>query len=168
MPNIPPRNPIGNTFSGVLARHPEGDFLALAPLPDAETLASGSLTVRYAITYLGKPHLSIVPGLVAVDYGEFLTGEDMWQFILSRSNVYPRADVIGYRNDGTDDMIVVKKLDLAYPKQVLIYDKAEATKPLATVKAIFASPDADIAPRILEYLPRYATLDDWKTDERTG
>lgn len=168
MSKIPPRNPIGDTFSGVLARHTEGDFLAAAPLPDAETLASGTLTVRYGITYLGKPHLAIVPGLVAVDYGEFFTGDDMWQFILSRSNVYPRADVVGYRSDGTDDMIVVKKLDLAYPKQVLVYDDPNAIKALAAVKAVIAPPDATIAPRITEHLPHYTTIDDWKTHERTG
>ena len=67
------------------------------------------MIVRYGVRFLGKPHLSVVPGLVAIDYGEMLIGEEAWIFLTKRSNLYPRAEVFGYRNDGHDDMITVKK-----------------------------------------------------------
>jgi hypothetical protein len=106
-----------------------------------------------------------VPGLVALDYGHMLTGEDAWNFLLKRSVVFPRADVLGYRNDGADDMIVVKQLDLAEPIDVYVYPGATATIPVAHPTSLIAPADAQVAPRLLEYLPRYDTIDDWLRHE---
>lgn len=120
--------------------------------------------MRCAVEYLGKPHLAIVPGLVALDYGDILTGEAAWDFLLRRSNLHPRADVIGYRTDGADDMTLVKLLDLARPIQVWVYPDAAAVKPLARALALIAGPDAvdTVSPRLLAYLPRFASLTDWQ------
>lgn len=164
MPTIPEREPIGDPLSGVLLRTEGAHLLSLAPLPDAEVIASGRFTLRYAIRYLGKPHLSIVPGLLALDYGDMLTGEDAWTFLMKRSNLHPRADVLGYRNDGQDDMIVVKWLDLAQPIEVLAYADNSATMPIASVEALIALTDADIAPRIRRYLPCFSSLEDWRAN----
>lgn len=158
---IPERQPIGDAFSGVVLQIGERQALALTAQAGAQVVASGNLVVRYAIRYLGKPHLSIVPGLVALDYGDMLTGEDAWNFLLKRSVVFPRADVLGYRNDGVDDMIVVKQLDLAEPIDVYVYADTTATVPCAHPTALIALADTPVAPRLLEYLPRYDTLDDW-------
>ncbi len=164
MPNIPEREPIGDIFDGVLLRAGAAHVLALASSPEAETVASGTLTLRYAIRYLGKPHLSIVPGLLALDYGDMLTGEEAWTFLLRRSNLHPRADVVGYRNDGHDDMIAVKWLDLAQPVEALVYADASATQPIASVEALIAPADAAIAPRIRQYLPCFPSLEDWQAN----
>ena len=164
MPTIPERQPIGDTLDGMLLRLDATHILALAPLPDADVVASGTLTLRYAIRYLGKPHLSIVPGLLALDYGDILTGEEAWSFLLRRSNLHPRADVVGYRNDGQDDMIPVKWLDLAQPIDVLAYADASTTTPIARVDALIAPHDAVIAPRIREYLPCFPTPEDWQAN----
>ncbi|MBZ0293075.1 MAG: hypothetical protein K8L99_10975 [Anaerolineae bacterium] len=159
---IPERQPIADSFHGYALKHQDGTpFLAREVL--AETiLASGTLIVRYAIQYLGKPHWSIVPGLIALDYGDMLTGEDAWEFLLNRSNLHPRADVLGYRNDGEDEMITVKRLDLAQPVQVLVYADAQATIPCAQPAAVITA-ENDLPPHLLEYLPRYSTLAEWET-----
>lgn len=152
---IPAREPIGDLISGVLLQ--DGDRQALAPQTGAEVFV-----LRYAVQYLGKPHLAIVPGLIALDYGEMLIGEAAWEFLLKRSNLHPRADVVGYRNDGKDEMVTVKVLDLAQPISVLVYADADATQPVAQLSAIIAHDDAGIPARALEYLPRYNTLTDWQ------
>ncbi len=160
---IPERQPIGDSFAGVVLQSADIHLLATEPLEDLKIVASGEFTVRYAVPYLGKPHLSIVPGLVALDYGEMLTGEDAWEFLLQRSNLHPRADVVGYRNDGTDDMIVVKLLDLAEPIQVLAYDSATATMPIAPLAALIAADTSRIPSRLTSHLPRFASLADWQS-----
>ncbi|MBC8170709.1 MAG: hypothetical protein H7X77_03525 [Anaerolineae bacterium] len=165
MPAIPERNPIGDTFSGVVLEVEGKTILALEPLAGATVLHSGSLVIRYGVRYLGKPHLSLVPGILALDYGEMLTGEEAWNFLLNKSNLYPRADVVGYRNDGADEMLAVKWLDLALPLETLVYADAKATKPLVQPVALIAPEVTSITPRILDNLPHYASLADWLADQ---
>jgi hypothetical protein len=165
MPAIPDRQPISDSFNGAVLQVNAAQALAVTVPTGIQIVASGEFIVRYAIRYLGKPHLSIVPGLVALDYGDMLTAEDAWNFLLKRSTLYPRADVIGYRNDGVDEMVVVKQLDLAEPIDVYVYPDANATVPCAHPTALIAPVDAEIPPRLLEYLPRYATIEDWQTHE---
>ncbi len=166
MPDIPPREPIGDLFEGVLLRYATANLLAPAPLHDTEVIFEGPLTVRYGIRYLEKLNRSIVPGLVAVDYGDFFTGAEMWEFIQTRHNMFPRAEVLGYRSDGEDDMVALKWLDFDAPRVILAYDAPDATQPLATVHALIASVTVDVPQRLLDYLPRYDTLADWTDRER--
>jgi hypothetical protein len=159
MAAIPQREPIGDPFTGAVLEMNGKHLLALEA--DENAIHAGAMIVRYGIRFLGKPHLSIVPGLLALDYGEMLTGEAMWTFLLKKSNLYPRADVVGYRNDGTDDMIQVKWLDLALPVEPLVYLDAAATRPAARPVALIAPPDAPLPPRLSEYLPRYDSTAAW-------
>lgn len=140
------------------------DFLAHTPVTDADIAAQGSFILRYGIRFLGKPFRSIVPGLVAIDYGTFLTGEEAWDFLLRRSNLYPRAEVFGYRDDGTDDQLFVRQLDLALTPQVLAYADAAAVVPLAHPAAWLGAPPTAPA-RSIAYLPVFSTLMDWKAAE---
>lgn len=160
--DIPERDPLGDRFSGVILRAQGRFALALAPLAGGEVYRQGDFIVRYGVRYLGKPHLSLVPGLVVLDYGATLTGDEAWEFLLNHSTLHPRADVVGYRNDGVDDMVAVKYLDPMAPVEALVYADAEAAMPLASVSALIAAADADVAPRIREYLPQYATLAEWE------
>ena len=162
---LPARQPLGDRFEGYVLRTPQGRLALADAALTGDIVARGSLIVRYAIPYLGKPHLMIVPGLVALDYGEMLTGDEAWEFLLRRSNLYPRADVVGYRNDGVDDMIAVKWLDLAQPIRVLVFADEQAAEPVAQPSALIAADTRLIAPRLLEYLPHYVTLADWEPHE---
>jgi hypothetical protein len=160
---IPERNPVGDPFSGYVYQAANQQVLTLTPLTDAEPLASGDFVVRYGLRYLGKPHLSVVPGLVALDYGDFLTGEEAWEFLLKGSNLYPRSEVIGYRNDGQDEMIVIKALDLSLAPEVLIYADAKATAPIAKPVGLIAPAGSESPPRLLKFLPRFDSFAEWQS-----
>lgn len=159
---IPSRVPVGDPFTGVVLAVGELHALALRPDDDAEVIHSGSCMVRYGARYLGKPHISIVPGLLALDYGDILTGNEAWDFLMKRSNLHPRADVMGYRNDGVDDMVVVKWLDLALTPEVLVYADAAATMPMAEPVAFIGGlRGGEVPSRVLEYLPQYDSVAAW-------
>lgn len=161
-PKIPPRKPIGDQFTGALLRVDDQHLLAPAPLIGTETIQTGTFTLRYGVVYLIEAMYSIVPGIIALDYGEFLTGDEAWHFLFKKSNLHPRADVVGYRNDGKDDMIPIKKLDLEHPVDVLVYADDAATKPLTTVSALLTQNTQTLPHRILDYCPHYATLAAWQ------
>lgn len=159
---IPPRHPIGDLFGGSLFES-DGHFLLAFAAPNGVALVqNGPLVIRYGIRFLGKLHISVVPGLVALDYGDFLTGEEAWKFLIERSNRFPRSEVIGYRHDGTDDMVTIKTLDMAVPPMVLAYETHISTVPLAVSEALIAPDTSAIPPRLLTYLPHYATFADWQ------
>lgn len=161
---IPERAPIGEALHGVVIAVDDAALLALTAPDGADVRVSGHFVVRYGVRYLGKPHLSIVPGLLALDYGDILTGVEAWEFLHKRSHLYPRAEVFGYRNDGMDDMQVVKLLDLALAPATLVYADADATRPLAQLDALIAPPDADLPPYLQAYLPRYPTVAAWQAE----
>jgi len=162
---IPERALVGDPFTGYVIEYNDQQALALTEQPGAETVASGEFVIRYGLRYLGKLHLSVVPGLVALDYGDFLTGEDAWQFLLKNSNQYPRSDVVGYRSDGRDEMVVIKALDISAPPEVLAYHDPAATTPIAKPTAVIAPDDAALPPRLLDFLPRFASLSEWQSSE---
>lgn len=168
MPAIPERAPIGDPFTGRVLLAPTGQHLLATDTTDVpagvQPVHQGMFVVRYGVRYLGKPHLSLVPGLLALDYGDMLTGEEAWHFLLKKSNLHPRADVVGYRNDGADEMLSVKWLDLAIPVEPLVYADASATVPLAHPVALIAPAEAlpTLPPRLLEYLPHYGSLAAWQ------
>lgn len=161
-PRIPPRAPIGDSFQGLVQKLDEAVLLAASPLAGAEILHQGSMILRYGVVYLGKPHFSIVPGLLALDYGAFKTGEEAWEFLLHKSNLFPRADVLGYRNDGEDAQVFVKELDLVWPFHILAYPTAEASKPLAQISAVISEERESLPPRLAEYAPIYPDIEAWK------
>lgn len=163
MTDIPARQPIADMFSGYLIQFGEMQALCTEePDEDVQVIQHGQFIIRYAVPFLGKPQLSIVPGLIVLDYGEMLAGEAAWDFLLNRSNLYPRADVIGYRNDGEDDMVVIKWLDVDQPVQVLVYTDSTATKPLTPVNAIIADDTENLPGRMLDYLVTYPTISKWQ------
>lgn len=161
-PRIPERQPIGDTFTGVIIQADNHYLLADTAIDGYETTHDGTVTVRYGVVFLGKPHLSIVPALMALDYGEFLTGDEAWDFLLNKSTLYPRADILGYRNDGQDAQVFVKQLDLMYPFDILIYTDETSTTPLCKIDAII-SIQADIASsRLATYVNIFPTITDWQ------
>lgn len=170
-PKIPDRQPIHDVFNGLIfqiqnaSKTQSWGFLGLTPPPNID-YQHGEFIIRYGVRYLGKPHISIVPGLVASDYGDMMVGDMAWDFIYKKGLAFPRADVLGYRNDGVDEMISMKFLDIAIPPQVLVYADSQATIPLMSVVALIAPPDSTptLPSRLLGYLPRFDHLEDWKPE----
>lgn len=159
-PQYPARQAIGDFCRGHFVTSGEHSAFVAAQAEEEGAL----WVVRYALGYLGKPQYCIVPELVVLDYGDALNGEDAWQFLLNKSNLYPRADVLGHRNDGVDEMIVVKKLDLATPVDLLFYDSATATHPVARTRAVIASSTDGLPERVGQYAQLYLTPADWEAE----
>jgi hypothetical protein len=163
VPNIPQQEPIEDSFTGVVVGHPTLSAKGLAPTQIAEldTVAEGTFVIRYGLRFLGKLHRSIVPGLLVLDYGDMLTGEEAWQFVVNKSNLYPRAEVAGHMDDGTEDIVFLKALDLAVDPQVLVYQDAQDRRPLYRISGFIGTDTNCLNPRLATYLPKYATTDEW-------
>lgn len=131
--------------------------LSAQPLLGTDIVSQG-VVLRYGVRLLEKPFQSIVPGLIALERGELLTGVTAWDFLFKRSNLFPRAEVFGYRDDGKDDMLTVKRLDLAITPKVLAYPDDSATVPLAEVSALIGDADAFPA-RALEFGQLFDTVE---------
>jgi hypothetical protein len=159
---IPERIAASDLFEGHVLTSGQAQALSVAPAEG--TLLSGTLVVRYGLRLLGKPHVSIVPELVAVDYGRMLNGEAAWEFLTRQSNLFPRAEVFGHRNDGRDDMLLVRALDLALAPEVLVFSGTDAVLPAAKPSALIASQNEREAlpKRLLAALPVFDDPDAWK------
>lgn len=156
---------MSDRFTGLVVQAGSRTALATHPPDRAElVIASGSFTVRYGLRFLGKPQDYIVPGLLVLDYGDMLTGEAAWEFLWHRSNLHPRAEVVGQRGDGQEDMVFLRQLDFALPPQVVVYAAPDDRLPLAHPEAIIAPGEIEAPPRLLEYLMRYPTVEAWQTE----
>ncbi len=160
----PYRAPIAERVTGVVTLLAGAALLSSRKLTVGETIAQGELVIRYGITYLGKPHVTIVPDLVVADYGELLRGEEAWRFLMDKGHLYPRADVCGRRNDGQEDMVALKQLDLDGPYDVYVYGRESERQPLAQVSALIAVDRAKFPRRLARHLSTFASLDQWRAD----
>ena len=137
----------------------------LTPVP-GELLASGPLLLRYGIVCLETPQLCIVPELVVLEYGEQLSGEEAWDFLLHHSNLHPRAEAHGFRDDGIEDQLRVSRLDLAQAPRVLVWrhDDAADSRPCACPQVLISNDPVALPPRLRQYLPCYSSFIDWRND----
>ena len=157
--------PISERVAGSVSEVDGHALLSPAGLPGGDVIARGDLILRYGITFLGKPHLSIVPHLVVADYGELLNGEEAWAFLMTSAHLYPRADVCGFLNDGADDMVALKQLDFDYPFDVFVYQQMQDNRPLARLSALVADDPSPYPERLLRRLPRFESLNAWRQHE---
>ncbi len=158
---IPAREPINELLSGTVSRVDGSFFLSSSVLPQADLIVQGEIALRYGIPYLFKPQWSIVPDLVVLDYGETMTGELAWDFLMMNSHLYPRSDVLGWRNDGADEMVPLKQLDFDSPYDVFVYRAPEDREPVARLSALIENESDGFPERLLRHLPRFPSLDDW-------
>jgi hypothetical protein len=162
MSRLPQRLPIGDYFSGYLALvNQQHHVLSTLPFEhEAITIVEqGEWVVRYGVVYLLESYKSIVPELLAFDTGGGLSGEEAWDFLFNKSNLFPRTDILGYREDGTEDMLPIKKLDVMHPVRTFIYADETTRMPIAQIHALIA-PNELTAPRILQSLPIYSQWED--------
>jgi len=164
---IPEQNPIGDSFTGSILQIGEAQVLSTVDSMLGQVVTTGTFIIRYGLRFLGKLHISIVPGLVVLDRGEMMTGEEAWDFLLKHSNLYLRSEVVGYKNDGTDDMVLIRNLDMAIPPEVLAYAYTSSTKPIAKPTALIAPDTSGLSERLLSSLPHYASLAEWQAEMKS-
>lgn len=147
-----------------------GGIPLLTTLQDApgEVLAAGPLLLRYGLVCLETPQHCLVPELVVMEYGEQLNGEAAWDFLLRHSNLHPRAEVFGRRDDGFEDQLRVSRLDLAQPPRVLAWPQSagDSTVPLARPVAVLSKAPEALPSRLRQFLPVHASLAAWRHDQR--
>ena len=159
-----PRQTVEDPFHGHVLRLASVTLLSTLADSAAETLASGPLLLRYGLVCLETPHLCLVPELVVMEYGELLSGEAAWDFLLHHSNLHPRAEVLGHRDDGMEDQLRVSRLDLAQTPRVLVWpaESAGDATPLARPRAVIADKPDSLPGRLRQFLPLYPSLTDWR------
>ncbi|MDE2854336.1 MAG: hypothetical protein OXN88_09215 [Chloroflexota bacterium] len=157
--------PIAEQVVGVVTEIGDQTLLSSAELAEGRAIARGDLTLRYGITYLGKPQFSIVPRLVVADYGELLNGEAAWDFLMTKAHLYPRADVCGFRSDGIEDMPALKQLDFEYPYAVFVYRQVQDDLPLARLAALIDDGFGAVPERLRRHLPQFDNLHAWRRNE---
>lgn len=157
----PQRIPINELLSGTVSRVDQSYLLSSSVLPQAELIAQGEIVLRYGVPYFFKPQSSLVPDLVVLDYGATMTGELAWDFLMTSSHLYPRSDVLGFRNDGADEMVPLKQLDFDSPYDVFVYRAPGDRAPFARLSALIGSGITGFPERLLQHLPRFRSLGDW-------
>ena len=161
----PERKPINDIVKGIVTQVGDAALLSIENLAQGEQIIAGEFALRYGIPYHGKYHLSIVPDLVVLDYGEMLTGERAWAFLMKSSHLYPRSDVLGFRNDGADEMVVIKHLDFDSPYDIFVYQEVDTYQPICRLDAIIGADVAAFPARLLPHLPRFDSIYAWLDHE---
>ena len=161
-----PRQTVEDRFPGQILRVAGVTLLSSHNLSGAESLADGPLLLRYGLVCLETPQRCIVPELVVMEYGEQLSGEAAWDFLLNHSNLHPRAEVLGRRDDGLEDQLRVSRLDLAQPPRVLVWPwpTDSVSLPVANPLAAIAEETDALPDRVRQFLPVYTSLADLRHD----
>ncbi|MCY3905693.1 MAG: hypothetical protein OXF63_00395 [Anaerolineaceae bacterium] len=159
-----PRQTVEDHFHGHVLRLAGVTLLSTLADSAAITLASGPLLLRYGIVCLETPQHCLVPELVVMEYGELLNDEAAWDFLLHHSNLHPRAEVLGRRDDGVEDQLRVSRLDLAQTPRVLVWPRGAAGDATAVARpqAVIADKADSLPERLRRFLPLYPSLADWR------
>lgn len=157
MPHIPDPVLVGDTIIGRVITLGSSHILMFGStsLPNEHNFRDkGSLVVRYALPYLYKP-MAIVPGLFASDYGEFLVGQQGWDYVQKHFTLHPRGDILGLRIDGEQGQVMVREIDFGRPVEVYAYANADAKEPLVRLDAYWADDSSNLPAMLTRYLPAY-------------
>lgn len=109
--------------------------------PDAEFVMQGQIILRYGIDLLSQPH-TLVPGYFESENGYAKAGREAWEFIWAKFQLYPRADVIGLRDDGAAWSGYMRDLDFGEGPKILAYSDTEAMVSLGQITHISGDPSA--------------------------
>ncbi len=163
---ILPREALEEHTFGALTQLNHQVVVSHEPLGIGEPLYHGQITFRYGVRFLGKTHYSIIPELIVLDYGTMMNGVEAWEFLLNKSNMYPRAEIFGHRHDGVDDIITIRQLDLALPIVVFAFTHPVQDQPFAQLSAWIApsnsSSHISLPPYLIKYIPVFETIAQWQ------
>lgn len=145
--------------TGTLAAIAEGEdaalFIGLDPPPTSPiiTRCPAVMVIRFAIPFIVPPADAMVPGLFISERGGMLTGRECWDYLQTRFQMHPRADVIGLSIRGVPAQARVRDLDFGAAVRVMAYADPPDVTPLAEVKILYVA-DA-IANEVPELVRRY-------------
>lgn len=154
---LPDPQPVEDAVMGTITA--AGQLLiGLPPPADTAVIHNGPCLIRYAIPLIVPSTDALLPGLFLSERGQTLTGREAWNYLQSRFQMHPRADVIGWDVQGHRQQVLVKALDFGAVVRVLAYaDQEKADNvPLVELSALLTD-DATYStlPELLKrYLPR--------------
>jgi len=128
-------------------------YLALDPPSDSRVLARGALVIRYALPFIAPPSKAIVPGLFISERGGMLVGRECWDYLQTRFQMHPRADVIGLAINGSQVQALVRELDFGAAVRILAYAHPPDVVPLAEVERLYTADS--LVDGLPELLKRY-------------
>ncbi|MCP4360334.1 MAG: hypothetical protein GY796_20190 [Chloroflexi bacterium] len=101
-------------------------LILLDPYPEKKT--ADSLYLRYAVVVQG-PEDHIFPAFLLDDWGNENRSLDLYGWIEDEGNQYPRSEVFGFNNDGTETQCFLRALELY--SRLPCYAYPEPTMPLS-------------------------------------
>ena len=130
-------------------------FVGLDPPANTPIILHGSVVVRFAIPFIAPPAEAIVPGLFISERGGTLTGRECWDYLQSRFQMHPRADVVGVNLRGVQSQALVRELDFGAAVRVMAYTDPPDAAPVAEVKVLnCADAIVDELPELLKHYLR--------------
>jgi hypothetical protein len=126
-------------------------YVGLDSPSDSPVVTRGALVIRYAIPLITPPGNAIIPGLFISERGGILIGRECWDYLQTRFQMHPRADVIGLTVNGSQAQALVRELDFGAAVRILAYADPPNAAPLAEVKRLYTADSlADGLPELLE------------------
>jgi hypothetical protein len=138
MPKIPEPEYIHEIIEGAVYTLPEATTLVAGkPTPDLASYAplmSGMLILRYGIALQTPASQTIIPGLFVSEKGVALVGRQAWDFMMGNFQLYPRADVVGFRvSNGAPLQVFLRELDFGVPVRIFAYESVDISLPPAEI-----------------------------------
>jgi hypothetical protein len=151
---MPPPEYINEPVDGTLVEY-EGKpaLLIRIDFPGAPVIARGPFVVRYAVSMLFPPTQAVVPGLFLAERGGLLLGREAWNYLQTRFQMHPRADIVGLFLDGSRAEVRLKDLDFGTAVRVFAYRTPADTIPISEIRTLIAPNTEGLPELLLRYLP---------------
>lgn len=144
---------VQHVIRGVLWRNMQEIVLTLGDSEvEGKVLAQGEVVVRYAIPFLARPQLAVVPCLFVSERGAILKSWQAWRFVHENFQLYPRAEIMGLQSNGDDAQVFLRELDFGSPSRVLAYASLEQRLPLGQVSRLIRKPGLSVPDVLAELL----------------
>lgn len=158
MQKIPEPEYIHEIVEGAVYTLPEATTLVVgrptADLMSYSPLMTGTLVLRYGISMQTPAAQTIVPGLFVSEKGVALIGREAWDFMMTHFQLYPRADVVGFRvSNGAPMQVFLRELDFGTPIRIFAYESVDISLPPAVITAVrFGEAASDLPELLTKYI----------------
>ena len=128
-----PMKPITQQLPGRL--YPKDNALALL-LDDP----AGVVYLRYALV-VGGPERHVLPAVVLDDWGHELKTLDLYRWIDTEGQRFPRAELFGYEMNGAETQYFLRDLEIFFRYPCYVYPEPQAPVPAGILLQHVLQPD---------------------------
>ena len=157
MPKIPEPEYIYEIIEGSVYELPDAITLVVGkPTADLASYApriAGTVVLRYGISLQTPASHTIIPGLFVSERGVALVGREAWDFMLAHFQLYPRADVVGFRvSNGAPLQVFLRELDFGTPIRIFAYESVDISLPPAEITQVRIGQSAQLPELLTKYI----------------